>query len=45
VTVDLEALWKELGVALVRGRIAYDEGAPLAAIRRGIMSIMNRSGP
>jgi hypothetical protein len=36
VTVDLEALWKELGVQIVGGRIAYDDHAPLATVRRAI---------
>ncbi len=35
--VDLEALWKDLGVSLQGGRVAYDDGAPLASIRRGIL--------
>jgi hypothetical protein len=35
-TVDLEGLWRELGVKLVGGRVAYDDGAPLAAARRQI---------
>lgn len=35
-TVDLDGLWRELGVKLVGGRVAYDNGAPLAAVRRQI---------
>jgi hypothetical protein len=38
VTTDLDALWKRLGVAQVHGRMLYDDAAPLAAVRRGIMS-------
>jgi hypothetical protein len=35
--VDLAALWKELGVALIGGRIALDDGAPLAKWRKMIV--------
>jgi hypothetical protein len=38
VTVDLDAVWKRLGVAQVHGRMVYDDAAPLAAVRRGIMA-------
>lgn len=34
--VDLDALWKRLGVSIAHGRVVYDESAPLAAARRGI---------
>jgi len=34
--VDLTALWKELGVERRNGKIAFDDGAPLAAIRKAI---------
>lgn len=34
--VDLNALWKALGVERRNGRIAFDDGAPLAVIRRAI---------
>jgi hypothetical protein len=34
--VDLDALWKRLGIAVSRGKIVYDDKAPLAAIRRAI---------
>lgn len=34
--VDLDALWKELGVHVVDGEVTFDEQAPLAAIRRAI---------
>jgi hypothetical protein len=33
-TFDLEGLWRELGVALVGGRIRYRDQAPLGALRR-----------
>jgi hypothetical protein len=36
VRVDLPQLWSELGVRASASGIAYDEKAPLAAIRRGI---------
>ncbi|MFT3764650.1 MAG: hypothetical protein QM820_03895 [Minicystis sp.] len=36
VRVDLAALWRSLGVSLAGGRVVYDDGAPLAAIRKGI---------
>ena len=35
--VDLGALWKELGVALVGGRIVLDDGAPQARWRKMIV--------
>ncbi|UYN96184.1 MAG: hypothetical protein KIT25_04340 [Enhydrobacter sp.] len=35
--VDLDALWRELGVALHGERVAFDETAPLAALRRQIV--------
>lgn len=34
--VDLDVLWKRLGVALHDGRITFDDAAPLAAVRRAI---------
>jgi hypothetical protein len=36
VTTDLDALWNELGVHLVHGKVVYDDAAPLAAIRKSI---------
>jgi hypothetical protein len=33
---DLPALWKKLGVALVDGKVVYDDKAPDAAIRKAI---------
>jgi hypothetical protein len=38
VRVDLETLWKRLGVELDRGRVRFDDSAPLAAVRRAIVS-------
>jgi hypothetical protein len=35
-TVDLDALWKSLGVIYENGHITYDDRAPLADVRRGI---------
>jgi hypothetical protein len=34
--VDLEALWRALGVVRARGAIRFDDSAPLAAIRRAL---------
>jgi hypothetical protein len=36
VKVDLDALWKKLGVSLKGGKMVYDDSAPDAAIRRAI---------
>jgi hypothetical protein len=36
VDVDLPALWKKLGVSLKDGKVAYDDTAPDAAIRKAI---------
>ncbi len=36
VRVDLEALWKRLGVAELDGKMVYDDAAPLARVRRAI---------
>lgn len=35
--VDLAALWKDLGISLVAGRIAFDDGAPSATWRKLIV--------
>ena len=35
--VDLEALWKELGVAMQNDRVVYDDNAPMADIRRQLL--------
>jgi hypothetical protein len=45
VTVDLDALWKRLGVSLHGGKVAYDDAAPLAAIREGITAAAQGSAP
>ena len=37
--VDLNALWRELGVERRGDRAVFDDRAPLAAIRRGIMDL------
>jgi hypothetical protein len=34
--VDVDALWRRLGVASRGDRIVYDDAAPLAAVRKGI---------
>jgi hypothetical protein len=36
VTVDLDGLWKKLGVKEVNGQVVFDDNAPLAAVRRAI---------
>jgi len=36
--VDLDALWRRLGVRAAGETVAFDDSAPLAAIRRGIVS-------
>jgi hypothetical protein len=38
VTIDLDALWLRLGVALEGGRVRYDDSAPLAPVRRAIVA-------
>jgi len=35
--VDLAALWKELGISVVAGRIALDDSAPAAQWRKMIV--------
>lgn len=35
-SVDLDALWKRLGISMYRGRIRFDDTAPLAEVRRAI---------
>ncbi len=34
--IDLNALWKELGVERRNGKITFDDGAPLAVIRKAL---------
>jgi hypothetical protein len=36
--VDLDALWARLGVRAQEGSVTYDDGAPLAAIRKALMA-------
>jgi hypothetical protein len=36
VTVDLDSLWKKLGVRVVTGQVAFDDNAPLAGVRKAI---------
>jgi predicted metalloprotease with PDZ domain len=40
--VDLGALWKKLGIEEIGGRVVFDDGAPLAWIRKAITSTSNR---
>lgn len=37
VATDLSTLWRSLGVAVDHGRIVFDDAAPLATVRRGIL--------
>lgn len=37
--VDLDALWRELGIVRTRGTVRFDDAAPLAAIRRAITAV------
>jgi hypothetical protein len=36
VTVDLDGLWKKLGVKVANGHVVFDDTAPLAGIRKAI---------
>jgi hypothetical protein len=36
---DLEALWRELGISVVEGRVSFDDSAPLAPIRAAITAV------
>jgi hypothetical protein len=38
VSEDLSALWSQLGVEIQGGRVRFDDSAPLAYVRRGIVS-------
>jgi len=33
---DLDALWRDLGISVQKGRVTFDDSAPLAPIRRAI---------
>jgi hypothetical protein len=37
VPVDLEGLWRQLGLSVGPGGLGYDDAAPLAALRRGFL--------
>ncbi len=37
--VDLDALWRQLGVGLVGSRVVYDDDAPMAHVRRQLLSL------
>jgi hypothetical protein len=41
-SVDLEALWKKLGISKKGGQILYDDQAPLAAIRKSMTQTSER---
>jgi hypothetical protein len=36
VTVDLDGLWRKLGVSALDAKVVFDDSAPLAAVRRAI---------
>ena len=35
--IDLDALWAEFGISLVRGEIVYDDDAPMADLRKKLL--------
>jgi hypothetical protein len=35
--IELDKLWQELGVAMIEGEIQFNEGAPLAKVRKALM--------
>jgi hypothetical protein len=39
VATDLDALWEELGISVSKGRVTFDDSAPLAEIRRAITAV------
>jgi hypothetical protein len=43
--VDLDALWSRLGVRAREGSVTFDDGAPLAALRRGVIPDAARPAP
>lgn len=43
--VDLDALWARLGVLMREGAVTFDDRAPLAAIRRALMTDAAPSAP
>ncbi len=42
--VDLDAVFRRLGVSQADGRVVYDDAAPLASIRRSLSSSSGRQG-
>jgi hypothetical protein len=36
VAPDLDKLWKDLGIKYDRGKVTFDDSAPLAAVRKAI---------
>jgi hypothetical protein len=45
VAIDLEALFRRLGVRLTQGRVRYDDNAELAAVRRALTAANGRPSP
>ncbi len=43
--VDLSALWRQLGVSVTAEGVRFDDGAPLAAVRRGLTSPPSSARP
>jgi hypothetical protein len=42
VNVDLDALWKDLGVTFQKDSVTFDDTAPLAAVRRSMTAQVNK---
>jgi hypothetical protein len=45
VTIDLDALWKRLGVEYHDGRVTFNDNAPLASIRRALTAASKGHDP
>jgi hypothetical protein len=45
VAVDLDALFRRLGVSRAGGRVVYDDAAPLASVRRGLSAPAPKDAP
>ncbi len=43
--IDLDALWRRLGVANRRGQVVFDDGAPEAALRKSLTAPRHRLPP
>ena len=38
--IDLDALWQSLGVELQNEQVIYDDDAPMAHVRKGLLRIL-----